>query len=457
MMEAEDRTFGDMSLDDALRAGIRPRSPAEALEPERAPRRPHGAGRKRLHPVFAFLNGIMTLLVIALLAAGGLFYFAKIQFDRTGPLDHSEVVVIPKGEGVNAIATRLEREGVISDRRIFVASVIYFKAQNKLQAGEYEFHKFASMRQVLDTLVQGRAVLHRVTIPEGLTSQQVVTVLNEHAMLTGQVEQIPGEGSLLPDTYKFSRGTTRQEILERMQAEQKEFIKGLWGQRSSDLPFSTKREALILASIVEKETSRAEERPRIAAVFINRLKKNMRLQSDPTIIYGIAGGRGALGRPLLRSEIDQPTPYNTYQIRGLPPTPIANPGRAAIEAVLRPARTTDLYFVADGTGGHAFSASLGAHNGNVVKWRAIERERRAKEEEEKRLAAAAAQGEAPLEGENGAPAAGLSLPSDPGASSATLSIPGVTANDSGSSGRGDLATSAVSGPVPLPLRNPRLR
>lgn len=451
-MEAEDRTFGDMSLDDALRAGIRPRSPAEALEPERAPERPYRAGRKRLHPVFAFLNGILSLLVIAMLAAGGLFYFAKIQFDSAGPLDHSEVIVIPKGEGVNAIATRLEREGIINDRRIFVASVIYFKAQNRLQAGEFEFHKRASMRQVLDTLVEGRAILHRVTIPEGLTSEQIVAVLNEHEMLTGQVEQVPVEGSLLPDTYKFSRGTTRQEILERMEAEQKEFIERLWEQRHAELPFKTKKEALILASIVEKETSRAEERPRIAAVFVNRLKRNMRLQSDPTIIYGIAGGKGSLGRPLLRSEIDQPTPYNTYQIKGLPPTPIANPGRAAIEAVLRPAKTSDLFFVADGTGGHAFSASLDGHNDNVVKWRVIERERRAKEEEEKRLAAAAAEAEA-AQAANGS----LALPADPGASSATLSIPGLTVGDSGSGTRGSVTTGAISGPVPLPLRNPRLR
>ena len=214
----------------------------------------------------------MSLLVIALLALGSLVYFAKLQFDKQGPLDHTTVVVIPKGEGVNMIAERLERDGIISDRRIFVSSVIYFKVQERLKAGEYEIRKFSSMRDVLDKLVQGRSVLHKISLPEGLTSEQIVARLNAHKLLQGEIPEIPPEGSLLPDTYKFSRGMTRQDLVDRMQAEQRKFIDRLWKNRQADLPYKTPREAIILASIVEKETSRADERSRIAGVFINRLK-----------------------------------------------------------------------------------------------------------------------------------------------------------------------------------------
>jgi UPF0755 protein len=205
---------------------------------------------------------------------------------------------------------------------------------------------------------------------------------------------IPPEGTLLPDTYKVSTGTTRQELLERMRNEQEKFLEKMWAQRDPSVNLRSPEEAVIFASIVEKETGRGDERSRVAGVFHNRLKKSMRLQSDPTIIYGIVGGQGPLGRPILRSEIDAKTPYNTYQIDGLPPTPIANPGRAAIEATLNPAETTDLYFVADGTGGHAFAPTLAEHNKNVARWREIERKMRAEAE-----AKAAAEQQAALGGE----------------------------------------------------------
>ncbi len=377
------------AANDDLHDNVRPRSPAEVLEPARAPEPPSGRRRRRTHPFFVVVNGLMSLLVVGLIAVGGLLYFAKQQFDKNGPLETTTVFVIPKGEGVNAIAERLEREGIISDRRIFVASVIYFKVQERLKAGEYEIRKRSSMRFVLDKLVEGRAVLYKVSIPEGLTSEQIVARLNAHEMLKGEVSEVPPEGSMLPDTYKFSRGMTRQDLVDRMQAEQRKFVTRLWKKRKSGLPVKTPREAIILASIVEKETGRADERSRVAGVFVNRLKKGMRLQSDPTIIYGLVGGKATLGRGIRKSELEKATPYNTYKIKGLTPTPIANPGRAAIEAVLNPADTKDLYFVADGTGGHAFAITLAQHNLNVSAWRKIEKERREKAEAEAKARVAA--------------------------------------------------------------------
>ncbi len=213
----------------------------------------------------------------------------------------------------------------------------------------------------MDTLVEGKAVLHSITMPEGLTSQQIVERLRDNDVLVGDIDEIPKEGALLPDTYKFARGMTRAQLLDRMQQEQARVLREVWARRAADLPVKNPQELVVLASIVEKETGRADERTRVAGVFINRLNRNMRLQSDPTIVYGLVGGKGTLGRGILRSEIDQPTPYNTYSIPGLPPGPITNPGRAAMEAVANPSRTRELYFVADGTGGHVFAETLEQH------------------------------------------------------------------------------------------------
>src|SRR5690606_1761944 len=232
-----------------------------------------------------------------------------------------------------------------------------------------------------EILSQGKAVLYRLSIPEGLTSQQIVARLKAEENLAGDITEVPPEGSLLPDTYRYSRGTARADIIERMRADQRRFIAAIWDKRQKDLPFQTIEQALVLASIVEKETGRADERERIAGVFVNRLRRGMRLQSDPTIIYGIAGGQGTLGRPITPSDIDTPTPYNTYTINGLPPTPIPNAGRAAIEATLNPAKTKDLYFVADGTGGHTFSETYKEHNAAVQVWRQVEREARARQQQ----------------------------------------------------------------------------
>ena len=362
---------------------IAPRSPAELLEPARPPEPPPRHRRKRLAPFVRRISAALTLVLALMGGAGGLLLFVQHMFERPGPLTHSAIFAIPRGQGVNGIAGRLASEGIISDRRLFAASHLYYRFRRgekdvQLKAGEYEIEKGASMQSVLATLIKGRSILYKLAVPEGLTSQQIVARLKAHPRLTGTIEQVPAEGSLLADTYKFTRGLARQDLLDRMRTSQQKLVDQLWARRQEGLPIKTRTEAVILASIVERETGRADERERVAGVFVNRLKIKMRLQSDPTIIYGIAGGKGTLGRPILRSEIARKTAYNTYQIDGLPPTPICNPGRFALQATLNPAKTKDLYFVADGTGGHAFATSHRGHLVNVVKWRKIERARRAR-------------------------------------------------------------------------------
>jgi UPF0755 protein len=424
-----------------------PRSPSEALEPYHAPEPPMEHASWRQRPIVRFLNNVVTLLFLGVIGLAMLFYLVKSQFDQPGPLGYATVVVIPKGEGVREIASRLERDGIIGDQRIFVASVVvYFQAQSRLKAGEYAIRKHASMREVLDTLVEGKAVLHTVSIPEGLTSYQVVERLNAHPELTGKIDLVPAEGSLLPDTYRFARGTDREELIARMQSEQRKFMAKIWAKRATGLPFKTPEEAVNLASIVEREAGKADERPRVAAVFVNRLHKNMKLQSDPTIIYGLSGGKGALGRPIQKTEIQQMTPYNTYTMKGLPPTPIANPGRAALEAVLRPAKTSDLYFVADGTGGHTFSETYDEHKKGVGEWRIIEKEIRekqaaAKAEAEKQAAAAAA----------AATSTSVTATAVAAAEPTTTVIPGVAITASSS----DPGTAVDDSGMPLPVRKPK--
>jgi len=248
------------------------------------------------------------------------------------------------------------------------------KARSDLKPGEYNFQKNASLREVIATIVEGKVVQHSVTVPEGLTSEQIVARLSENDIFSGAVREIPREGTLLPETYKFPRGTTREQVIQRMQQAQKRLIAEIWEHRSADIPIKTPEQLVTLASIVEKETGKPDERSRVAAVFTNRLRQRIKLQSDPTIIYGLVGGKGTLGRPIKRSEIGQPSPYNTYVIEGLPPGPISNPGRASLEATANPARTRDLYFVADGTGGHAFTETYDQHQKNVARLRAMEKQ-----------------------------------------------------------------------------------
>jgi UPF0755 protein len=273
------------------------------------------------------------------------------------------------------IADLLEREGVINVHRLlFVGGVFALQARSDLKAGEYLFPKRASVNDVIETIVEGKVVQHQITVPEGLTSEQIVARLLESEILSGNIKDVPREGSLLPDSYHFNRGFTREQMIQRMRQSQERLVREVWDRRNPDLPVKTPEQLIILASIIEKETSKPEERTRIAAVMANRLKQKMKLQSDPTIIYGLVFGKGALGHPLTKSEIAQPTPYNTYIIDGLPPGPIANPGRASIEAAANPARTKELYFVADGTGGHAFAETYDQHLKNVARLRSLEQE-----------------------------------------------------------------------------------
>src|SRR6201996_9472159 len=356
------------------RPPISPRSPRAALEPEQVPPPPRRSERAR-NPFVVVGNAIITILLVAMLGTAGAYYYGMQKIEAPGPLQDDKVVNIPSRAGLADIADTLQREGVIDNNRwAFIGAVFALRARSDLKPGEYSFQKTASLRDVIGTIVDGKVVQHAVTIPEGLTSEQIVGRLTDNDIFAGAVREIPREGTLLPETYKFPRGTTREQVIARMQQAQKRVVAEVWEHRNPDIPVKTPEQLVTLASIVEKETGRADERSRVAAVYINRLQKKMKLQSDPTIIYGLVGGKGTLGRPIKRSEIQQPSPYNTYVIEGLPPGPIANPGRASLEAAANPARTRDLFFVADGTGGHAFSESLDAHQKNVAKLRTIEKQ-----------------------------------------------------------------------------------
>ncbi len=356
------------------RPPISPRSPRAALEPEQLPPPPKRSERAR-NPFIVVGNAIITFILFVMIAVGGIYIYGKQKIEAPGPLQTDKIVNIPTRAGVTDIADILQREGVIdSNRWAFIGSVFALRARSELKPGEYQFQKNASLREVISTIVDGKVVQHSVTIPEGLTSEQIVARLSDNDIFSGSVREIPREGTLLPETYKFPRGTPREQVIARMQQAQKRVLAELWERRSPDLPIKTPEQLVTLASIVEKETGKADERSRVAAVFVNRLRQKIKLQSDPTIIYGLVGGKGTLGRPIKRSEIQQPSPYNTYVIEGLPPGPIANPGRASLEAAANPARTRDLYFVADGTGGHAFSESYDQHQKNVAKLRAMEKQ-----------------------------------------------------------------------------------
>jgi UPF0755 protein len=356
------------------RPPISPRSPRAALEPEQVPPPPKRSERAR-NPFVIVGNAIFTILIILMIGAGAAYYYGKETLESPGPLQEDKVVNIPARAGKRDIADVLSREGVIDvNPWIFIGSVFALKASSDLKPGEYSFQKNASLRDVIATIVEGKVVQHAITIPEGLTSEQIVSRLSDNDIFTGSVREIPREGTLLPETYKFPRGTTRDQVIQRMQQAQKRVLAEIWDRRNQDTPLKSPEQLVTLASIVEKETGRADERSRVAAVFVNRLRQKMKLQSDPTIIYGLVGGKGTLGRPIKRSEITQPSPYNTYVIDGLPPGPIANPGRASLEATANPARTRDLFFVADGTGGHAFTETYDQHAKNVAKLRSMEKQ-----------------------------------------------------------------------------------
>jgi UPF0755 protein len=350
---------------------IMPRSPRSALEPETVDA-PARRSRSARHPLVVIGNAIFSLFVLLAIVGLAALILGKQRFETPGPLPADKIVNIPHGSGIRDIADVLQREGVIDQPWVFIGGVLALKAREDLKAGEYQFSAHASLRDVVATIVDGKVVAHQISLPEGLTSEQIVARLLQDDILTGNIKEIPHEGSLLPDTYNFTRGISRELIIQRMQTAQQRLVKEVWDRHSPDLPLKTPEQLVILASLVEKETAKPEERTRVAAVFVNRLKQRMRLQSDPTIIYGLVGGRGTLGRPIMKSEIDQPTPYNTYQIDGLPPGPICNPGRASLEAAANPARTRELYFVADGAGGHVFAENYDQHQKNVTRLRSFE-------------------------------------------------------------------------------------
>jgi UPF0755 protein len=351
---------------------ISPRSPRAALEPEQVPE-PTRRSRKARNPYVVVGNALFTIILLIGLVAGGGLVFGKQRFEAPGPLPQEKTVNIPRNLGVRDIADLLVREGVIDQPWVFIGGVVALKAKEDLKFGEYQFSKQASIREIVETLTEGKVVQHQLTIPEGLTSEQIVARLVESDILAGNVTEIPREGTLLPETYRFTRGTPREQVIQRMQQAQRRVLQEIWERRSQEVPVKSPEQLVALASIIEKETGKPEERTRVAAVFVNRLKQKMKLESDPTIIYGLVGGKGTLGRPIQANEIRQPTPYNTYVIDGLPPGPIANPGRAALEAAANPARTKELFFVADGTGGHAFSDAYDQHQKNVARLRSLER------------------------------------------------------------------------------------
>ena len=353
---------------------IVPKSASEALRPAPGPMPPKRSRRARSQIVI-FMNFVMSAIVLVTIGAGLSLWYGKSVFEGQGPSTENDTVLIKPNTGVNDIALLLERNRLISDANIFRIGVRAYGNDSALKAGEYEVKAGASMHEIMELLKSGKSVLYSLTLPEGLTVEQAFQRIATNDALTGDMpDGIPPEGTLVADTQRVTRGTSRKEVVSKMLAEQKALVESIWARRSADLPLKDINEFVTLASIVEKETGQADERSRVAAVFINRLKKGMRLQSDPTIVYGIYGGKGKpADKPITRSDIDKPTPYNTYAINGLPPTPIANPGRAALEAVANPSKTEDLYFVADGTGGHAFAATLDEHNENVARWRAIEK------------------------------------------------------------------------------------
>ena len=309
----------------------------------------------------------VAVLIVSALGVGTAWEI--FRFEAKGPLNANATVIVPQGSGLSDIAHLLAKNGIVSSALTFEAGVKIFGGEWPLKAGEYAISANASPRDVMDLLQSGRTVLRKLTIAEGLTAAQVAQELRAAWGLMGEVPQMPGEGRILPETYRYTYGDSRAEMVSRMTKAMDEQLATLWAHRVPNLPLKNPQEALILASIVEKETGRPEERPHVASVFLNRLEKGMRLQSDPTVVFSLTMGAGPLGRPLTHADLETPSPYNTYQIDGLPPGPIDNPGREAILAVTHPDQTDDLYFVADGNGGHAFAHTLEDHNRNVGKLR----------------------------------------------------------------------------------------
>jgi len=321
---------------------------------------------------------ICLAIFLVTLISGPLFFLSLyIKAPNKEPI----TIIIPHGSSVKDITKTLEKKNLIINPILFRISS-KLMANNNLKAGEYEFPAGLNILEATKLLKNGSNVIHQITIAEGLTSYDIASLLNNNKTLMGSINNIPEEGSLLPETYHYNFGDSKYNLIKRMQDDQNKLLEKLWQDRDQSVPFKTKKDAIILASIVEKETGvKASERPLVASVFINRLRKNIPLQSDPTVIYAITHGREALGRSLLRKDLSIESSINTYQNAGLPSQAICNPGKAAIKAVLNPKHTSFIYFVADGSGGHAFSKNLKEHNRNVAKWIKIRRKQRNKNKE----------------------------------------------------------------------------
>jgi UPF0755 protein len=313
------------------------------------------------------------LVALAFLGIAACAAFFAVQYGRArliapGPLVQAREVVVPHGSPAQ-VADALAQAGVVDDGREFYVAALLTRGEGSLHAAELAFPARASLRQVLTILRTAKPVQHLVTIPEGLTAAQIFSVLQHADALAGDAP-LPEEGAVLPQSYAFERGATRASILERAEAAMQRTLAAVWAKREEDLPLTSPRDLLVLASIVERETARPAERPLVAAVFLNRLRRGMKLQSDPTVAYAVSNGQTSADRALTRGDLDAPSPYNTYRISGLPPGPIGSPGLASLQAVAQPAQSDFLYFVADGSGGHAFSSTLEEHNRNVAHWRA---------------------------------------------------------------------------------------
>ena len=353
---------------------VRQPAPASAApSPRKEPKRKEPKKPRRLSPLSS-LSGLLTFVLLGAVVAIGAVAWLMMESGKPGRLTENKVVNIVREDDGGSIADQLERAGVIDSAIWFNLLTLFDGNRAALKRGEYEFKAGDSLRQVEATVMSGKVVLHPLTIPEGLTSEQVVQRVRDAEFLAGDLKEIPREGSILPETYDFPRGFARQAVLTRMEKQQAKLVDEIWRRRSPDLPVKSPGEMVTLASIVEKETGKADERPRVAGVFVNRLQKHMRLESDPTIVYGLVFGKGTLGHPITKDELNRPTPYNTYLIDGLPPGPISNPGKASLEAVANPVRSKDLYFVADGTGGHVFAETFEQHQKNVAHWRQIEKD-----------------------------------------------------------------------------------
>ncbi len=321
------------------------------------------------------MRAVLAIAVLLLALLGGAAFYSISAYDAPGPLAVANAVLVPRG-GLDQVADVLVQEGVVSSAFALRAAAMVTRGQGAIRAGELEFPAAASLRQVLEVLRTARPVQHRLTIPEGLTATQVAVLLDRAPALEGGTA-VPEEGHLLPETYSYERGTPRATLVERGRVAMDHALERNWAVRSPAVPLDTPHDALVLASIVERETAKPEERPRIAAVFLNRLRRHMRLQSDPTVVYGASGGSGVLEHGLTKAELERPDPYNTYRIAGLPPGPISMPGLASLKAVMQPADTDDLFFVADGSGGHVFARTAEEHIRNVAHWRGVERARQA--------------------------------------------------------------------------------